>query len=79
MSRFFFNVIHGKEVHRDGVGQELPTVLEAVREARLVAGELVRDAAFANQSLDHVIEVSDAGGNIVICFRCSDLQVFQKG
>jgi hypothetical protein len=79
MSRYFFNVIHGKDVYRDNVGQELVNMEDAVREARLVAGELVRDAAFANQSLDHVIEVSDRSGNIVICFRCSDLEVLRRG
>jgi hypothetical protein len=78
MSRYFFNVVHGKEVYRDNVGQELLDVADAIREARLVAGELVRDAAFANQSLDHVIEVSDGSGNVVICFRCSDLEVLQR-
>jgi hypothetical protein len=45
-------------------------VSAALEEARLVAGELVRDAAFASRSLDHVVEVSDTHGNVVITFRC---------
>ncbi|HEY7247821.1 MAG TPA: hypothetical protein VH678_28465 [Xanthobacteraceae bacterium] len=73
MPRYFFNVVQAGRVYRDGIGQEFSTEKAALDEARLVAGELVRDAAFASGSLDHVVEVSDPAGNVVISFRCSDL------
>jgi hypothetical protein len=55
MPRYFFNVRCGEHVYRDWVGQEFSSEETALDEARLVAGELVRDAAFANRPLDHVL------------------------
>jgi|GraSoiStandDraft_47_1057283.scaffolds.fasta_scaffold296584_2 hypothetical protein len=75
MPRYFFNVVHSGHLHRDGIGQEFSTEGAALEEARLVAGELLRDAAFASRSLDHVLEVSDREGNVVITFRCSDPKI----
>jgi Domain of unknown function (DUF6894) len=74
MPRYYFHVVQGEQVYRDCVGQEFPSHQAALREARLVAGELVRDAAFADRSLDHVLEVSDGNGNIILSFQCSDLE-----
>jgi hypothetical protein len=75
MPRYFFNVVHSGQIHRDGIGQEFSTEEAALEEARLVAGELLRDAAFSSRSLDHILEVSDRDGNVVITFRCSDPKV----
>jgi hypothetical protein len=69
MPRYFFNVVHSGQIHRDGIGQEFSTEEAALEEARLVAGELLRDAAFSSRSLDHILEVSDRDGNVVITFR----------
>jgi hypothetical protein len=75
MPRYFFNVVHSGQIHRDGIGQELSSEKAALEEARLIAGELVRDAAFSSRALDHILEVSDPDGNIIIKFRCSDPKV----
>jgi hypothetical protein len=75
MPRFFFNVVYGEHTHRDWVGQEFPTEQAALDEARLVAGELVRDAAYASRPLDHILEVTDRNGTIIISFRCSDPEI----
>jgi hypothetical protein len=75
MPRYFFNVVQAGYVYRDDIGQEFPTKSAALEEARLVAGELVRDAAYASRSLDHVVEVSDGDGNIVMTFRCSETEL----
>jgi hypothetical protein len=72
MPRYFFNVVQAGHVYRDDIGQEFITESAALEEARLLAGELVRDAAFGGRSLDHVVEVSDRGDNVVITFRCSE-------
>jgi hypothetical protein len=72
MPRYFFNIVHAGCVHRDRAGTEFSDERAALAEARLVAGELVRDAAFAQRPLDHVIEVCDSDGNVVIAFRCTD-------
>jgi hypothetical protein len=72
MPRYFFNVAHAGQVHRDAVGAEFSDERAALEEARLVAGELMRDAAFRHLPLDHVIEVCDGSGNVVITFQCSD-------
>jgi hypothetical protein len=72
MPRFFFHTVCGDEVQKDSVGQEFKTESEVLQEARLVAGELVRDAAACNRSLNYILEVSDGGGNIVISFRCCE-------
>jgi hypothetical protein len=73
MPRYFFNVVQAGHVYRDGIGQEFSTETAALEEARLVAGELVRDAAYARRSVDHVVEVSDLEGNVLITFRCSEV------
>jgi Domain of unknown function (DUF6894) len=70
MPRYFFHVVQGQQVYRDCIGQEYPNKKAALREARLVAGELVRDAAFADRSLDHVVEVRDDNGNVILSFQC---------
>jgi len=75
MPRYFFHIVQGREVCRDRVGQELPNEKAAFHEARLVAGELVRDAAFSNRSLHHLLEVCDGSGNVLLSFRCSDLEI----
>jgi hypothetical protein len=77
MPRYFFNVVCGEHVHRDCVGQEFSTEEAALDEARLVAGELVRDAAFARRPLDHTLEVTDANGMTIISFRCSDPEIVE--
>lgn len=75
MPRYFFNVVQAGHVYRDDIGQEFTNESAALEEARLVAGELVRDAAFASRSLDHVVKVSDTHGNVVITFRCFEPKV----
>jgi len=75
MPRYYFHVVQGEQVYRDCVGQEFPTPMAALREARLVAGELVRDAAFSDRALDHLLEVSDGNGNIILSFQCSDMEI----
>jgi hypothetical protein len=65
MPRYFFNVVHSGQIHRDGIGQEFSTEGAALDEARLIAGELLRDAAFSSRTLDHILEVSDREGNVV--------------
>jgi hypothetical protein len=77
MPRYFFNVRCGEHLYRDWVGQEFSSVETALGEARLVAGELVRDAAFANRPLDHVLEVTNVDGITIISFRCSDPEIMQ--
>jgi hypothetical protein len=78
MPRYFFNVVQAGQLYRDGVGQEFSTERAALEEARLVAGELLRDAAYASRSLDHVLEVSDPQGNVLITFRCSDPTIAEE-
>ena len=51
MPRYFFNVVQAGHVYRDDIGQEFENESAAHEEARLVAGELVRYAAFASRSL----------------------------
>ena len=75
MPRYFFNVVQAGHVYSDGVGQEFSTERAALEEARLVAGELVRDAAYTSRSLDYVLEVRDPEGNVLISFRCSDPKI----
>ena len=70
MPRYLFNAVQAGHVYRDDIGQEFANETAALEEARLVAGELVRDAAFAGRSLDYVVEVSDTHGNVVITFQC---------
>jgi hypothetical protein len=77
MPRYFFNVRCGEHVYRDWVGQEFSSEETALDEARLVAGELVRDAAFANRPLDHVLEVTNVDGITIISFRCSDPEIME--
>jgi hypothetical protein len=49
MPRYFFHIASGRHVHKDDVGQEFPSPNAALKEARLLAGELLRDAAFARR------------------------------
>jgi hypothetical protein len=73
MPRYLFNVVQAGHVYRDDIGQEFANESAALEEA--LTGELVRDAAFASCSLDHVVEVSDTHGNVVITFRCFEPKV----
>ena len=78
MPRYFFHILRGEHVHTDQVGQDLPNREAALKEARLVAGELVRDAAFASRRLDHRLEVTDHLGRVIGRFECPDLEVVPR-
>jgi hypothetical protein len=74
MPRYFFHVASGEHVHKDDVGQEFPSPSAALKEARLLAGELLRDAAFARRTLEETVEVADESGRPLFRFRCSDFE-----
>jgi hypothetical protein len=54
--------------------EDFPTKEAAVNQARLVASEVLRDAALTGRSPDDMLEVTDEYGNLVLRFKCSDVE-----
>jgi hypothetical protein len=72
MPRFFFHIQTVDGVNEeDDVGADFPNEADAVAEARVLAKELMTDAAVAGHNVQHHIEVADENGNQVIRLDCS--------
>jgi hypothetical protein len=70
MPRFFFDVICGEERIDDVEGQDLPD-LESARSAgiRVVEETLTHKLLLNEPVLDPILEICDAGGNVIERFR----------
>jgi hypothetical protein len=78
MPRYYFNFREGEELEADPEGQDLPNVEAAKNEARFYASELLRDAAVGGEASAQTVEVTDAKGELILRFRCSDVEVIEK-
>jgi hypothetical protein len=74
MPRYYFHVQTADGGPSDPIAEDFPTKEAAVNQARLVASEVLRDAALTGRSPDDMLEVTDEKGNLVLRFKCSDVE-----
>jgi hypothetical protein len=74
MPRYYFHIRRADGLETDDTGMDLPHNQAAINEARMIASEMLRDAALESRKPDEVLEVLDADGNAVLRFRCSDVE-----
>jgi hypothetical protein len=72
MPLYYFHIRKGDRLETDDTGMELRDVGEAKAEARRAAGEMLRDGTIGQ---GEVLEVADADKNVVLRFKCADLEV----
>ena len=71
MPMYYFHTRRGDELITDDVGLNLPDHEAAKNEARRAAGEMVRDATMHSHEM---LEVTDAQGEVILRFKCSDVE-----
>lgn len=64
--RYFFNITDG-QAHPDDIGTELPSLVEARREALATFGDLVKNRVEWN-SPEWRIDIADTEGTILLTF-----------
>jgi uncharacterized protein DUF6894 len=74
MPRYYFHVQTADGGPSGPIAEDFPTKEAAVNQARLVASEVLRDAALTGRSPNDMLEVTDEEGNLVLRFKCSDVE-----
>ena len=74
MPRYFFHIRSPKGDRPDQLGETHPDEASAQNEARMVASEILRDAALNKTPIDETLEVTDEQGRVVLRFKCSDVE-----
>ena len=65
MARFYFDFHDDSGILRDNVGEELPSLTVALREAMETVGDAVKDLTFQQSEGRIVVEVRDGEGPVL--------------
>jgi hypothetical protein len=74
--RYYFHIRKGDQLLTDDEGVQLSGHEEARQEARRTAGEMLRDGTLKH---GEILEVMDAEKNVVLQFKCADVEEVSGG
>jgi hypothetical protein len=72
MPRYFFHIRSPQGDHQDSFGEVYPDDASAKNEGRLIASDILREAALTNCPAEETLEVTDERGRLVLRFKYAE-------